>query len=48
MTVQDISIAIKIWGKNIAIFKGNTTWSKTYPVARDYVKVSLIDAVVTS
>jgi hypothetical protein len=48
MTVQDIDIAIKIWGKNIAEFKGKTTWSKTYPVARDYMRVSLSDAVATS
>jgi hypothetical protein len=48
MTVQDIKVAIKIWGKNIAALKGKTTWSKTYPVAREYVKVSLSDDVATS
>jgi hypothetical protein len=39
VTIQDINIAMKIWGKNIAALKGKTTWSKTHPVARDYVKV---------
>jgi hypothetical protein len=39
VTIQDIDVAMKIWGKNIAALKGKTTWSKTHPVARDYVKV---------
>jgi hypothetical protein len=39
MTIQDIDVATKIWVKNIAALKGKTTWSKTHPVARDYVKV---------
>jgi hypothetical protein len=39
VTIQDIDFATKIWGKNIAALKGKTTLSKTYPVARDYVKV---------
>jgi hypothetical protein len=39
MTIQDIDVATKISGKNIAALKGKTTWSKTHPVARDYVKV---------
>jgi hypothetical protein len=39
VTIQDIDVATKIWGKNIATLKGKTTWSKTHPVARDYVKV---------
>jgi hypothetical protein len=38
-TIQDIDVAMKIWGKNIAALKGKTTWIKTHPVARDYVKV---------
>jgi hypothetical protein len=39
MTVQYIDVARKIWGKNIAALKGKTTWSKSIPVARDYVKL---------
>jgi hypothetical protein len=41
VTVQDINVALKIRGKNIAALKGNATWIKTIPVARDYVKVPL-------
>jgi hypothetical protein len=37
--IQYIDVATKIWGKNIAALKGKTNWSKTHPVARDYVKV---------
>jgi hypothetical protein len=39
MTIQDIDVAMNIWGKNIAALKGKTTRSKTHPVARDCVKV---------
>jgi hypothetical protein len=39
MTIQDIDVVTKIWGKNIAALKGKTTRSKTHPVARYYVKV---------
>jgi hypothetical protein len=39
VTIQDIDVAIEIWGKDIAALKGKTTWSKTHQVARDYVKV---------
>jgi hypothetical protein len=39
VTIQDIDVARKIWGKNISALKGKTTRSKTHPVARDYVKV---------
>jgi hypothetical protein len=39
VTVQDVNVTINIWGRNIAALKGNTTRSKTNPVARDYVKV---------
>jgi hypothetical protein len=35
MTIQDIDVPTKIWGKNIAALKGKTTPSKTHPVARD-------------
>jgi hypothetical protein len=41
VTVQDIDVARKIWGKNIAALKGRTTRSKSIPVARDYVKVPM-------
>jgi hypothetical protein len=37
--IQDIDVALNIWGKNIAAWKGKTTRRKTNPVARDYVKV---------
>jgi hypothetical protein len=39
VTIQDIDVARKIWGKNIAALKGKTTRSKSIPVARDYAKV---------
>jgi hypothetical protein len=39
VTIKDIDVAMKIWGKNNAALKGKTTRSKTHPVARDYVKV---------
>jgi hypothetical protein len=41
VTVQDIDVARKIWGNNIAALKGKTTRSKSIPVARDYVKVPM-------
>jgi hypothetical protein len=37
--IQDIDVATKIWGNNIAALKGKTARSKTHPMARDYVKV---------
>jgi hypothetical protein len=39
VTIQDIDVALKIWGKNIAALKGKNNWSKTNPEARDYVNV---------
>jgi hypothetical protein len=39
MTIQDIDVATKIWGNNIAALKGKSTRINTHPVARDYVKV---------
>jgi hypothetical protein len=39
VTIQDIDVATKIWGKNIAALKGKTTRSRTHPVTRDYMKV---------
>jgi hypothetical protein len=41
VTVQDIDVATKIWDKNIAALKGNTTRRKTIPVVRNFVKVPL-------
>jgi hypothetical protein len=40
MMIQDIDVATKIWGKNIAALKGKTTRSKMHPVARDYLKLT--------
>jgi hypothetical protein len=37
--IQDVNVALKIWGKNIAAIKGKTTWNKPNPVAKDFVKV---------
>jgi hypothetical protein len=39
VTIQDIDVALNIWGKNIAAFKGKTTQSNMNLVVRDYVKV---------
>ena len=39
MTVEDVDVALKIWGKNIAALKVKTTWSKPNPVARYSVKI---------
>jgi hypothetical protein len=39
VTVQDVDVGLKIWGKNIAALKGKTTWGKPNPVAKDFVKV---------
>jgi hypothetical protein len=41
VTVQDIDVARKIWGKTIAALKGKTTRSKSIPVDRDYIKVPM-------
>ena len=35
VTVEDFDVALKIWGKNIAELKGNTTQSKPNTVARE-------------
>jgi hypothetical protein len=40
VTIQDIDVATNIFGKNIAALKGKTTWIKTHPLDRDYVKVT--------
>jgi hypothetical protein len=41
VTVQDIYVALKIWGKNIAALKSKTTRRKIILVARYYVKIPL-------
>ena len=41
MTVEDVNVALKIWGKNIVALKGKTTWSKPNTVARDSVKIPM-------
>jgi hypothetical protein len=41
VTVQDINIALKIWGKNIVALKGKTTQTRPNLVARDFVKVPM-------
>jgi hypothetical protein len=39
VTIDDVEVASKIWGKNIAALKGKTTRSKSIPVATDLVRV---------
>ena len=39
VTVEDVDVAQKIWGKNIAALKGKTTRRKTIPVATNYVHI---------
>ena len=40
VTVDDIEVAHKIWGKSLASLKGKTTRKKPQPVAaRDFIKV---------
>ncbi len=39
VTVQDVDVALKTWGKNVAALKGKTTRCKPNPVARDFVKL---------
>jgi hypothetical protein len=41
VTIQDIDVALNIWGRNIAALNGKTTRRNTILVARDYVKVPL-------
>ena len=38
MTIEDVNVALNIWGKNIAALKVNTTGSKQDTVARDSMK----------
>ena len=39
VTIDDVDVAIAIWGKNISKLKGATTRTKSIPVTRDYVKI---------
>ena len=39
VTVQDIQVASKVWGKDIAALKGKTIRSTPTPVSRDFVKI---------
>ena len=39
VAAQDVDVAHKIWGKNIAALKGKTTRSKPEVVARDSIKI---------
>ena len=41
MTVQDVEVAQKVWGKNIAALKGKTTMKKPNVVAVDQVKITV-------
>ena len=41
MTLEDVDVALNIWGKSIAALKGKTTRSKPNTVARDYVKIPI-------
>ena len=39
--IEDVDVALNIWGKNIAALKGKTTRSKPNTLARDYVKIHM-------
>ena len=39
VTVADIDVAFKIWGKDVAMLKGKTVKKKPMPVVKDLVKV---------
>ena len=39
LTVHDVEVAQKVWGKNIAALKRNTTWRNPNVVAKDQVKI---------
>ena len=41
MKVEDVDVALNIWGKNIAELKGKITRSKPNTVARDSVKIPM-------
>ena len=41
VTLEDVDVALKIWGKNTAELKVKTTWSKPNTVARDSVKIPI-------
>jgi len=39
VTIDDVDVAVSIWGKNISKLKGATTRTKSIPVKRDYLKI---------
>ena len=39
MTLQDIDVAIAIWGKDIFSLRLNTTWKNTILVTEDLIQV---------
>ena len=41
MTVEDVDVALNIWGNNIAALKGKTIWSKPNTVSRNYIKIPM-------
>ena len=41
VTVEDVDVFLKIWGKNIPKLKVKTTQSKPYTLARDSVKIPM-------
>ena len=41
VTVEDVNVALNIWGKNIAALKGKTTQSKLNTVARESVNMPM-------
>ena len=42
MSVQDLEIAQKVWGKNIAAYKGNPTGKKPNIVPRYQVNIPVV------
>ena len=42
VTLEEVDVALKIWGKDIAALKVKTTWIKPNTVARNSVKI-LVD-----
>ena len=41
VALEDVDVALKIWGKNIVALKGNNTRSKPNTLARDSLKISM-------
>ena len=42
VTVQDVEVVQKVWGKNISALKRKITWTNPNIVARDQVKIHLV------